>query len=183
MKYENLSVQALKCMYVSTALSSLLALAVLGAVNYFYLIPEDIVPGKLASLILAVLICLNPSFQSLVPLSPLPVQHQPGVHRHPGRLSVYQTGHCPHRTAPQAADRQRPSGPDLWRCQSDRNYRRRRCHHPLSGRKTGRGDRRQPAPPDQPDCNRTEERLWKHQLDFAIISRSLPNGWSGDWYF
>ena len=49
MKYENLSVQALKCMYVSTALS----------VNYFYLIPEDIVPGKLASLILAVLICLN----------------------------------------------------------------------------------------------------------------------------
>ena len=39
MKYENLSVQALKCMYVSTALSSLLALAVLGAVNYFYLIP------------------------------------------------------------------------------------------------------------------------------------------------
>ena len=59
MKYENLSVQALKCMYVSTALSSLLALAVLGAVNYFYLIPEDIVPGKLASLILAVLICLN----------------------------------------------------------------------------------------------------------------------------
>ena len=37
----------------------LLALAVLGAVNYFYLIPEDIVPGKLASLILAVLICLN----------------------------------------------------------------------------------------------------------------------------
>ena len=36
---------------------------------------------------------------------------------------------------------------------------------------------------NQPDCNRTEERLWKHQLDFAIISRSSPNGWSGGLVF
>ena len=160
MKYENLSVQALKCMYVSTALSSLLALAVLGAVNYFYLIPEDIVPGKLASLILAVLICLNLLFS-------------PWFRYHRYRYSINQE--CIDIREGYLFTRR-----DIVPIE---RLRRRRCHHPLSGRKTGRGDRRQPAPPDQPDCNRTEERLWKHQLDFAIISRSSPNGWSGDWYF
>lgn len=59
MNYKKLSGQALKCMYAATALSSLLGLAVLGALNYFLFLPQDIVPGRLASLFLAFVIFVD----------------------------------------------------------------------------------------------------------------------------
>lgn len=59
MKYEKLSPQALKCMYAGTLSGSILALAVLGAVNWFFLFPRDIEPAKSVSLLLAVLITAN----------------------------------------------------------------------------------------------------------------------------
>lgn len=59
MKYEKLSPQALKCMYAGTLAVSLLALAVLGAVNWLFIFPEDIEPAKPVSLLLALLITAN----------------------------------------------------------------------------------------------------------------------------
>ena len=41
MKYEKLSKRALGCMYVATALASVIALAVIGAVNWLWIFPKD----------------------------------------------------------------------------------------------------------------------------------------------
>ena len=54
MKYEKLSKQALGCMYTAEILGDIIFLVIIGAVNYFWLIPKDIGMGKIISLILAV---------------------------------------------------------------------------------------------------------------------------------
>lgn len=54
MKYEKLSKQALKCMYTAEIIGNVILLAVIGAVNYFWLIPKDIGIGKIISIVLAV---------------------------------------------------------------------------------------------------------------------------------
>lgn len=52
MKYEKLSKQALGCMYTATAAGTVAALAVIGAVYYFWLLPNDIEIGKLVAVLL-----------------------------------------------------------------------------------------------------------------------------------
>lgn len=53
--YEKLSKRALHCMYAAGIVTGAAVLAVIGAVNYFWIFPEDITAGKWISLILAVL--------------------------------------------------------------------------------------------------------------------------------
>ena len=53
---EKLSKKALGCMYVATALGSLVMLGVLVAANVLIFVPEDIQVGKVVSLILGVVI-------------------------------------------------------------------------------------------------------------------------------
>ena len=55
MKYEKLSKRALGCMYVATALASVIALAVIGAVNWLWIFPKDMDMLKAASLALVIL--------------------------------------------------------------------------------------------------------------------------------
>lgn len=55
MTYEKLSKRALYCMYTAGAAAGTAVLAVIGAVNYFWLFPDDIGTGKLISLILVIL--------------------------------------------------------------------------------------------------------------------------------
>lgn len=54
MTYEKLSKQALRCMYTAEILGDIIFLVIIGAVNYFWLIPKEIGMGKIISLILAV---------------------------------------------------------------------------------------------------------------------------------
>ena len=65
--YEKLSKRALYCMYVAGAITGAIILAVIAAVNYFWIFPEHIEVGKWISLILAVLIvfdvCVSPYFR------------------------------------------------------------------------------------------------------------------------
>lgn len=56
MGYEKLSTNALKCMYVAGFVIGVILLAVIGAVNYFWLFPKEIWVGKIISAILAGLI-------------------------------------------------------------------------------------------------------------------------------
>ena len=53
--YEKLSRRAMYCMYVSGIIAAAVILAILGAADYFWIFPEDIVIGKWISLALAVL--------------------------------------------------------------------------------------------------------------------------------
>ena len=55
MKYEKLSKRALGCMYVATALASVIALAVIGAVNWLWIFPKDMDILKAVSLALVIL--------------------------------------------------------------------------------------------------------------------------------
>lgn len=55
MKYEKLSKRALGCMYVATALASVIALAVIGAVNWLWIFPKDMDMLKAVSLALVIL--------------------------------------------------------------------------------------------------------------------------------
>ena len=55
MKYEKLSKRALGCMYVATALASVIALAVIGAVNWLWIFPKDMDMLKAVSLALLIL--------------------------------------------------------------------------------------------------------------------------------
>ena len=57
--YEKLPKRALSCMYASAAVAGIIALIILGAVNYFWIFPKDIAAGKWVSLILALLILAN----------------------------------------------------------------------------------------------------------------------------
>lgn len=59
MVYEKLSKRALGCMYAAGAVAGIIILAVIGAVNWFWLIPSDIEIGKLISLILAALTAVD----------------------------------------------------------------------------------------------------------------------------
>lgn len=52
MRYEKLSKNALYCMYAATAVGTVTALAVIGALYYFWFLPSDIGTGKLICLIL-----------------------------------------------------------------------------------------------------------------------------------
>ena len=55
MKYEKLSKRALGCMYVATALASVIALAVIGTVNWLWIFPKDMDMLKAVSLALVIL--------------------------------------------------------------------------------------------------------------------------------
>ncbi|MEJ8734295.1 PH domain-containing protein [Mediterraneibacter sp. ICN-202921] len=59
MQYEKLSIRALYCMYVAGILVCAVSLAVIGAVNYFWIFPENIGVGKVISVILIVLLLLD----------------------------------------------------------------------------------------------------------------------------
>ena len=59
MKYEKLSKRALGCMYVATALASVIALAVIGAVNWLWIFPKDMDMLKAVSLALVILILFD----------------------------------------------------------------------------------------------------------------------------
>ncbi|HJC73954.1 MAG TPA: PH domain-containing protein [Candidatus Mediterraneibacter faecavium] len=59
MKYEKLSKRALYCMYTADVIAGAIALAVVGAVDYFWIFPDNITVGKWISLILAVLILID----------------------------------------------------------------------------------------------------------------------------
>lgn len=56
---EKLSKKALGCMYVATGIGSLILIAILVALNIFLFIPENIVVGKIVSLILGIMILIN----------------------------------------------------------------------------------------------------------------------------
>ena len=45
-EYRKLPVRALRCMYTADLVAGLIVLAVIGAVNYFWLFPKDITVGK-----------------------------------------------------------------------------------------------------------------------------------------
>ncbi len=53
-QYEKLSRQALWCMYTAECLGTLVVIAIIAAVNWFWLIPKDIEIGKLISVILVI---------------------------------------------------------------------------------------------------------------------------------
>ena len=57
--YENLSKRALYCMYVAGIITGVVVLAVIGAVDYFWIFPEDLTAGKWISLVLAVLVLFD----------------------------------------------------------------------------------------------------------------------------
>ena len=57
--YEKLSKRALYCMYMAGMITGAVVLAIIGAVDYFWIFPEDLTAGKWISLVLAVLIILD----------------------------------------------------------------------------------------------------------------------------
>lgn len=59
MTYEKLSKRALNCMYTAGAVTAIVVLAVIGAVNYFWIFPNDIAVGKWISLLLGILTLLD----------------------------------------------------------------------------------------------------------------------------
>lgn len=67
MVYEKLSKNALRCMYAAGVVTGGILLAVIGAVDYFWVFPEDVVIGKWISLGAAILIlfdaCVSPWFR------------------------------------------------------------------------------------------------------------------------
>lgn len=67
MVYEKLSKNALYCMYAAGAVTGVILLAVIGAVDYFWIFRQNIVVGKWISLILVLFIlfdvCVSPYFR------------------------------------------------------------------------------------------------------------------------
>lgn len=59
LSYEKLSKRALNCMYTAGAATGAAVLAVIGAVDYFWIFPGNITVGKWISLILAVLTLID----------------------------------------------------------------------------------------------------------------------------
>lgn len=57
--YEKLSKRALYCMYMSGIVTGAVVLFILCAVNWFWLVPEDITAGKWISAILGILVLLD----------------------------------------------------------------------------------------------------------------------------
>lgn len=58
-KYEKLSRRALYCMYMAGVAAGAIVLAIIGAVDYFWIFPEDITAGKWISLALAALTLID----------------------------------------------------------------------------------------------------------------------------
>ncbi len=58
-KYEKLSDNALSCMYVATAIGSVIGLIIIGVINYLWFFPSDIKVGKIISIIISIIILLN----------------------------------------------------------------------------------------------------------------------------
>lgn len=56
---EKLSKRALGCMYVATAIGSLVMLAILVVLNIFLFVPEDVAVGKIISIILGIVIIIH----------------------------------------------------------------------------------------------------------------------------
>lgn len=54
MNYERLSKRALGCIYTAEIIGDMILLVIIGAVNYFWLIPKDIEIGKIISVVMAV---------------------------------------------------------------------------------------------------------------------------------
>ena len=59
LSYEKLSKRALNCMYTAGTVTGVVVLAVIGAVDYFWIFPGNITIGKWISLILAVLTLID----------------------------------------------------------------------------------------------------------------------------
>lgn len=59
MQYEKLSKKALYCMYTAGAIAGAAVLAVIGAVNYFWIFPQNLAVGKWISLALIILTVLD----------------------------------------------------------------------------------------------------------------------------
>lgn len=59
MTYEKLSKRALNCMYTADIAAGIAVLAVIGAVDYFWIFPSDIAVGKWISLLLGILTLLD----------------------------------------------------------------------------------------------------------------------------
>lgn len=59
LSYEKLSKRALNCMYTAGAAAGVIVLAVIGAVDYFWIFPDDITVGKWISLTLVVLTLID----------------------------------------------------------------------------------------------------------------------------
>ena len=59
LRYEKLSMRALNCMYTAGTVTGVVVLAVIGAVDYFWIFPGNITIGKWISLILAVLTLID----------------------------------------------------------------------------------------------------------------------------
>ena len=57
--YEKLSKRALNCMYMAGVITGVIILAVIGAVDYFWIFPDDVTIGKWISLILVILILFD----------------------------------------------------------------------------------------------------------------------------
>lgn len=57
--YDKLSKRSLNCMYTAGIIAGIVILGLIGAVDYFWICPEDITAGKWISVILAVLIFLD----------------------------------------------------------------------------------------------------------------------------
>lgn len=59
MKYEKLSKGALGCMYTATVIGTLIGVGLLLGLNYIWFIPSGIQAGKMASLILGIILIVN----------------------------------------------------------------------------------------------------------------------------
>lgn len=57
--YEKLSVRALYCMYAAGIFVGAVLLLIIGAVNYFWIFPDNVTVGKWISLVLIILILLD----------------------------------------------------------------------------------------------------------------------------
>lgn len=57
--YEKLPKRALSCMYTADIITGVIVLAVIGAVNYFWIFPHQITAGKWISLVLTVFTVLD----------------------------------------------------------------------------------------------------------------------------
>lgn len=62
MNYEKLSKRALGCMYVATAIGSVIVLVIILAANLLFFIPEGILIGKVISLVLAGILIFDAIF-------------------------------------------------------------------------------------------------------------------------
>ena len=158
MKYEKLSKRALGCMYVATALASVIALAVIGAVNWLWIFPKDMDMLKAVSLALVILTL----FDALA---------SPYFRYHRYRYSINEEcidikeGYLFVKRNIVPIERlhklQTLKGPiDVQSGKGGGDHRRRRCHDPVSGGREGRTDSRELKRQNQRDRCQPEGRGW-----------------------